>query len=393
MMKGQTTFEKTMIPASKESEMMVLGCMLTHENSLSVAADGLDECDFYYKEHQIVFGALNSIYSKEKPADIHIVAEMLKTAKTLDAAGGVGYLTDLAQYAGTSAYVEEYIQIIRNKSILRKMIQAAGEIKKTAIEEPEDVNSALDDAQSVFFKISQTAHQSVGVSVKNILDGTRAESNTPYLKELQEKQEKYHNRDPNEPLTTGLPSGFNDLDKLLSGLNPANLIIVAGRPSMGKTALGVNIAEHICFNLNKPVAVFSLEMTAEELLNRMICTQAEVSSEKIKTGALDGAEYQRIVSAVSRMNDHTFIIDDQPGLKITDLRARARRLKEVFDIQFLLIDYLQLLSGSKGHFNTENRQTEIAEISRMLKNLARELNIPIICPISAISKSRGKSRT
>ena len=158
------------------------------------------------------------------------------------------------------------------------------------------------------------------------------------------------------------------------------MIIVAGRPSMGKTALGINIAEHICFDLNKPVGVFSLEMTSEELLHRMICTKAEVPSEKIKTGALDGAEYQRIVAAVSEMQDHTFVIDDQPGLKITDLRARARRMKEVYDIQFLLIDYLQLLSGSKGHFNTENRQTEIAEISRMLKNLARELNIPIICP-------------
>lgn len=379
-MKGQTILDKTATPASKESEMMVLGCMLTHQNSLAIGADNLEDNDFYYKEHQIIFSALKSSYSKDRPADVHLIAEMLKTAKTLDSAGGVAYITEVAQYAGTSAYIEEYVGIIRNKSILRKMIQAAGEIKKSAIEQPEDVNSALDDAQSMFFKISQSTNQSIGVSVKNILDGTKAESQTPYLKELQERQEKYHNRDPNEPLTTGIPSGFNDLDKLLGGLNPSNLIIVAGRPSMGKTALGINIAEHICFNLNKPVAIFSLEMTAEELLNRMICTRAEVASEKIKNGALDGAEYQRIVSAVSEMQDHTFIIDDQPGLKITDLRARARRLKEVYDIQFLLIDYLQLLSGSKSTFNTENRQTEIAEISRMLKNLARELNIPIICP-------------
>lgn len=379
-MKGQTILNNTITPASKESEMMVLGCMLTHENSLAIGADRLDENDFYYKEHNLIFAALKNAYSKDKPADVHLIAEILKISNHLDSVGGVSYLTEVAQYAGTSAYIEQYVDIIKNKSILRKMIQAANDIKKNAHEEPEDVNSALDDAQSVFFKISQSTNQSIGISVKNILDGTKAESQTPYLKELQERQEKYHNRDPNEPLTTGIPSGFNDLDKLLGGLNPANLIIVAGRPSMGKTALGINIAEHICFNLNKPVAVFSLEMTSEELLNRMICTQAEVSSEKIKTGALDGAEYQRIVSTVSKMQNHTFIIDDQPGLKITDLRARARRLKEVYDIQFLLIDYLQLLSGSKGHYNTENRQTEIAEISRMLKNLARELNIPIICP-------------
>lgn len=379
-MKEQTILERTMTPASKESEMMVLGCMLTHESALAVGADGLDEYDFYFKEHQQIFYALKSAYTKDKPADVHLVAEILKIAGKLDSVGGVAYITEVAQYAGTSAYIEEYVAIIRNKSVLRKMIQAAGEIKKTATEQPEDVNSALDDAQSMFFKISQSANQSLGTSVKQILDGTKAESKTPYLKELQLRQEKFHNRDPNEPITVGIPSGLNDLDKLIGGLNAANLIIVAGRPSMGKTALGINIAEHICFNLNKPVGVFSLEMTSEELLHRMICTKAEVPSEKIKTGALDGAEYQRIVAAVSEMQDHTFVIDDQPGLKITDLRARARRMKEVYDIQFLLIDYLQLLSGSKGHFNTENRQTEIAEISRMLKNLARELNIPIICP-------------
>jgi replicative DNA helicase len=379
-MTGQMILDKTMTPASKESEMMVLGCMLTHQNSLSVGADRLEENDFYYKEHQLIFGALKRAYSKDKPADVHLVAETLKMDGSLDSSGGISYITEVAQYAGTSAYIEEYVDLIKNKSILRKMIQAANDIKKIALEQPEDVNSALDEAQSKFFKISQSTNKSVGFTVKGILDGTESESKMPYIKDLQERQEKYHNRDPNDIFTTGVPSGFKDLDKMLGGLNPANLIIVAGRPSMGKTAFGVNIAEHICFDLNKPVAVFSLEMNAEELLHRMICKRAEVSSEKIKTGALNGAEYQRIVSAVSAMQNHTFIIDDQPGLKITDLRARARRLKEVYNIQFLLIDYLQLLSGSRGQYNTENRQTEISEISRMLKNLARELNIPIICP-------------
>lgn len=359
---------------------MVLGCMLTDEKALSIGCDALDDKDFYYKEHGIVFESLKSAYSKDKPADVHLIAETLKTAGKLDSAGGISYLTELAQYAGTSAYIEEYAEIIKNKSILRRMIQASNEIKKNAQEQPDDVNSALDEAQSMFFRIGQSVNQNVGVTVSEILDGTKSESKLPYLKELQQRQEAYHQRDPNEPLTTGLPSGFNDLDKLLGGLNPSNLIIVAGRPSMGKTALGINIAEHICFNQNKPVGVFSLEMTSEELLHRVVCTQSEVTSEKIKMGALDGSEYQRIVSAVSKMQDHTFIIDDQPGLKITDLRARARRMKEVYDIQFLLIDYLQLLSGSKSTFNTENRQTEISEISRMLKNLARELAIPIICP-------------
>lgn len=366
-------------PNSKESEMMVLGCMLTKINSLNVAADALDARDFYYTEHQAIFDALKTLFKSDKPADIHLVAEELKRIDKLDDVGGIGYLTSVAQYAGTSAYIEEYVEIIKNKSILRRLIHAAQDIEKVALEEPSDVPGCLDDAQAQLFAISQASNREAGVHIKDVISGVKAESGLPYLKELQDRQEEYLEKGEEASAFTGVPTGFSDLDKMINGLAPSNLIIFAGRPGMGKTAFALNIAEHACFKHDVPVGIFSLEMSAEQLIHRVICSQSEVESSKILTGSIEGHEYQRVVKTVNEMQKHTMIIDDQPGLKITDLRARARRMKEAHNIGFLIIDYLQLLSGSGSHFNSDNRQHEISEISRMLKNLARELNIPVFC--------------
>lgn len=371
-------------PNSKESEMMVLGCMLTSINSLNVAADGLDDSDFYYTEHKIVFSALKNAYKNDKPADVHLICEELKRQDKLNAVGGLAYITTLAQYAGTSAYIEEYINLIRDKAILRSMINAAQVIEKKALEEPQDVQDTLDEAQQLFFQISQSANPAAGKLIGEILSGVKSETTLPFLKELQERQERYQQRGDEEAGITGIPTGFDDLDKLINGLNNSNLMILAARPAMGKTALAINIAENICFKRNIPVGVFSLEMSAEQLVHRIVCSQSEVESDKIKTGSLNGIDYQRIVGAVNQMQNHLMIIDDQPGLKVTDLRARARRMKETYGIGFLMIDYLQLISGS-GSRTQENRQNEISEISRMLKNLARELNIPILC-LSQLSR-------
>lgn len=372
-------------PNSKESEMMVLGCMLTSVNALNIAADFLDDTDFYYTEHKLIFQVLKTAYKGERPADVHLVCEELKRQDRLKAVGGAGYITTLAQYAGTSAYIEEYVNLIRNKSLLRKMISAAQIVEKNALEEPEDVLDTLDNAQRLFFEISQSAHPEGGAQLKEILSGVKAESGMPYLKELQERQERYLQRGPEDLGITGIRTHFIELDKMLNGFNNSNLMILAARPAMGKTALAVNMAENICFRSKVPVGVFSLEMSAEQLIHRAICSQAEVESDKIKTGALNGAEYQRIVATVHEMQNHVMVIDDQPGLKITDLRARARRMKETYKIGFLIIDYLQLVSGTGSSRMQENRQSEISEISRMLKNLARELNIPILC-IAALSR-------
>ncbi|OGN56701.1 MAG: replicative DNA helicase [Chlamydiae bacterium RIFCSPHIGHO2_12_FULL_44_59] len=366
-------------PNSKESEMMVLGCMLTNINALNICADSLQEADFYYREHQIIYSALKAAYRADKPADIHLVGEDLKRQNKLEPVGGISYLTSLAQYAGTSAFIEEYAELVREKSILRQMIASSQRIEKTALEEPNDVLLALDDAQKEFFQISQENQRHGGVSIKDLISGLKAESKLPYLKELQARQEKFQEKGPDEPGITGIPTHFIDLDKMLNGFNNSNLMILAARPAMGKTALAANLAENICFRNHIPVGVFSLEMSASQILHRIICSQSEVESEKIQTGSLSGSEYQRIVAAVNRMQKATMIIDDQPGLKITDIRARARRMKEAYNIGFIIIDYLQLISGSGSMRSIENRQTEISEISRNLKNLARELNIPILC--------------
>lgn len=372
-------------PNSKESEMIVLGCMLTSIGSLNIAADMLEDGDFYYSEHRIIFEVLKSSFLQDKPADVHLVAEELKRREQLKTVGGVAYLTSLAQYAGTAAHIEEYTELVRSKSLLRRMIQSAQAVEKLAFDDPEDVTTTLDLAQQKFFQISQAANTSAGIQIRDLLSGSKATSKLSYLKELQERQELFQTRGPDEGTTTGIPTHFNDLDKLINGLSPSNLMILAARPAMGKTALALNIAENVCFKNNLPVGIFSLEMTADQLLHRIICSQAEVESDKIRTGAINGIEFQRIVSSVNQMQKQTMIIDDSPGLKITDLRARARRMREAHGIEFLVIDYLQLLSGSGMSRSQENRQIEVSEISRLLKTLARELNIPILC-LSQLSR-------
>lgn len=363
-------------PASKDSEMMVLGCMLTNVNSLNTGADLLSEGDFYHKEHKLIFQVLKSAYLQDLPCDIHLTCEELKRQEKLESVGGVAYITTLAQYAGTSAYIEEYARIVKDMSTLRRMVQASQKIQTTSLKIPKDVPGALDQAQQMFFQISQSSTTSDGIDLNQLLLGSRSKAQVPFLKELEDRQEAYAKRGPDDPGITGIPTGFKDLDPMINGLSASNLIIIAGRPAMGKTAISLTIAENVCFKHNVPVGIFSLEMSADQLLHRLICSRSEVESDRIRNGSLNGIEYQRIVGAVNEMQNHTMIIDDQPGLKISDIRARARRMKESHNIGFLIIDYLQLISGS----SIENRQSEVSEISRTLKTLARELDIPVVCP-------------
>lgn len=364
---------------------MVLGCMLTSINALNYAAGKLSDADFYFQEHKTIFQVLKQAYQSDAPADVHLVAEELKRSEKLKAVGGIPYLTSLAQYAGTSAHIEEYTELVHSKALLRRMIHAAQSVEKKALGEPQDVASALDDAQALFFQISQTAGSSAGYLLKELLDGTRGNASQPFLKALEDRQEKYRLRGPNDPGVTGLATHFYDLDKMVNGLGKSNLAILAARPAMGKSALAINIAENVCFKGQMPVGIFSLEMSAEQIVMRMICSQSGVEGSKLQTGSLSSADFQEVVECVNRIRQFTMVIDDQPGLNITDLRSRARRMKEAYGIELLVIDYLQLISGSGSVRSQENRQNEISEISRMLKNLARELNIPVLC-LSQLSR-------
>ncbi|PIS03257.1 MAG: replicative DNA helicase [Chlamydiae bacterium CG10_big_fil_rev_8_21_14_0_10_42_34] len=231
--------KKTRIPPnSKESEMMVLGCMLTNVNALNIAADSLNDLDFYYTEHQTIYTTLKAAYRADKPADIHLIGEELKRQNKLDAIGGISYLTTLAQYAGTSAFIEEYVQLVREKAILRQMVSTAQGIEKVALEEPPDVLAALDQAQSQFFQISQENQKQGGITLKDLISGLKAETKLPYLKELQERQQTFQEKGPGESGITGIPTHFIDIDKMLNGFNNSNFMILAARPSMGKCVTG-----------------------------------------------------------------------------------------------------------------------------------------------------------
>ncbi len=382
---AEAIFSPKVPPSSKESEMMVLGCMLTSVNALNIAADALDEQDFYFSEHKTIFSSLKQAFVKDKPADVHLIAEDLKRQDKLNSTGGVAYLMTLAQFAGTSAYIEEYCQIVKDKALLRRMISAAQVVEKKALDEPQDVHEALDDAQKLFFEIGKATNSKAGVLIGDILSGTSSQSNIPFLKELESRQERYMQKGDGEMSITGIPMQFIDLDRMINGLNNSHLIILAARPAMGKTALAINIAENVCFKSGIPVGVFSLEMTAEQLAHRIVCSQSEVESDKIRTGSLSPNEFHQVVEAVNTIQDHAMLIDDQPGLKISDIRARARRMKEAHGVGLIIIDYLQLITGSGSSRNQESRQNEISEISRMLKTLARELDVPVLC-LSQLSR-------
>lgn len=388
---ADSTLTARVPPNSKESEMMVLGCMLTSLNALNIASDALEEHDFYYSEHRIVFATLKQAFISDKPADVHLIAEELKRQDKLNTVGGVQYLMTLAQFAGTSAYIEEYTDIVKDKALLRRMITAAQVVEKKALDQPADVHEALDDAQKLFFEIGKNTQSKVGFLIGDILSGAQAESTLPFLKELEARQERFMLKGPEDGGITGIPTSFLDLDRMINGLNNSHLIILAARPAMGKTALAINIAENVCFKTGTPVGIFSLEMTGEQLVHRIVCSQSEVESDKIKTGSLSPSEFHHVVEAVNNIQDHSMLIDDQPGLKITDIRARARRMKEAHNVGVIIIDYLQLITGSSSARNQENRQNEISEISRLLKTMARELNVPVIC-LSQLSR-RVEERT
>lgn len=377
--------EKKAPPHSKEAEMMVLGCMLTSPQGLVAGSEHVTEADFYFSEHKLIFRCLFQAYKADKPADVHLVAEELKRQDKLHSVGGIVYLTTIAQYAGTASYIEEYAEIVKNKSTLRQMISVSQLVEKKALDEPQDVDSVLDEAQQLFFKIGQTTNSSAGVLVSDVLQGKTATSPLPFLKDLESRQERYMQLGPSEVGLMGIPTHFTDLDRMLNGLGNSHLIIFAARPGMGKTAIALNIAENVAIKADIPVGIFSLEMTADQLVQRLITSQSEVESNKIRTGALSSSEFHQVVEAVNEIQNHPIIIDDHPGLRITDIRARARRMKERHNIGLIIIDYLQLISGSGSVKTAENRQNEISEISRMLKVLARELDVPIIC-LSQLSR-------
>jgi replicative DNA helicase len=359
---------KRLPPQNIEAEMAVLGAMLIDERVVAEILEILDKNSFYRPEHQVIFESIVNLFDKQKKIDILTVAEELNSRGAIEQVGGSAYLTTLSDFVPTSANCMHYARIVREKSILRMLVSSSTNIIDAAYKQQEDINVILDRAEKVIFEISDKRAEGGYAHIKDIVkDG------------IELIESLYHKKSH----VTGIPTGFNDLDVKTAGLQAGDLIIVAGRPSMGKSALVTSIAEHAAVEENVPVAIFSLEMSKEQLMQRFLCSQAKVSIHKLRTGFLATDEWPMLTSAAGRLSEAPIFIDDTPALNIFELRAKARRLKAHHNIQLIALDYLQMM---RGVYRGESRQQEISEISRAIKALAKEINVPFIA-LSQLSRA------
>jgi len=355
-------------PQNIEAEKSVLGAMLIDEEAIGSALEILNEAWFYEESHRRIYSAILDLYNNRKNVDLITLSEKLKSDGTLDSIGGQTYLSRLIDMVPTSANIEHYATIVKEKGILRMLIANARKIIHDSYESNMDVSDAVDSAEKLIFEISDLKHRQHSVHIKELVKTAIEKIDT-----LSKRQEHI----------TGLATGFSEFDRMTSGLQPSDLVIVAGRPSMGKSALASSILEHVGIDLKKPVAFFSLEMSKEQLVQRMLCSQARIDAHKVRSGYLAAPDWPKLTSAASRLSGASIFIDDTPAISALELRAKARRLKSHHDIQLIVLDYLQLM---RGNTRTDNRQQEISEISRSIKALARELSIPIIA-LSQLSRA------
>lgn len=361
-------------PHSIEAEQSVLGGLLLDNAAFERISDVVAEDDFYRHEHRLIWHHISRLINLSRPADVITVNESLVSAAKADAAGGLGYLNSLAHNTPSAANIRRYAEIVRERSMLRKLVAVADEIAATAFNpQGKEARQLLDEAESRVFKIAQ--------------EGARGSQGfqeiQPLLSQVVERiDELYHREGDSE--VTGIPTGFVDLDRMTSGLQPGDLVIVAGRPSMGKTSFSMNIGEQVAIEQGLPVAVFSMEMGAVQLAMRMIGSVGMLDQHRMRTGKLRADDWPKLTHAVQRMQDAQLYIDETPGLTAVELRARARRLaRQCGRLGLIIIDYIQLMSANG---QGENRATEISEISRSLKSLAKELDCPVIA-LSQLNRS------
>ena len=364
-------------PQNLEAESSVLGGILLENEAINHVLEAVRPEDFYRESHRKIFRAMIELTDRGEPVDLITLSEFLKGRGDLDAVGGTAYLASLADFVPTAANISYYARIVREKAILRSLINAATEIATKGFEEQGNVEEFLDTAEKVIFDISEKKIKAAFVAVGDMIKDT--------LKTVEKLYER-------KEMVTGVPTGFKDLDKLTAGLQPADLIVVAGRPSMGKTAFSLNVAASAAF-AGVGVAVFSLEMAKEQLVLRMLCSEARVDSSRIRAGYLGERDFPKLANAAGRLHEAPIYVDDTPAISVLELRAKARRL--VRDrgkkVGLIVIDYLQLM---RGMGTAANREQEISEISRSLKALAKELNVPVIA-ISQLNRrveDRGDKR-
>jgi len=362
-----TPFEKVP-PQNIEAEMAVLGSMLIDENAIIYAMEILDKDSFYKDSHKKIFEVILNLYNANKAVDIITVSDELKRLGLLDEIGGISALTEMVNSVPTSANVSHYARIVKEKAILRALISNATQIVSLSYESDGNIDEILDKAESLIFEISQNKMQEQPVSLKEI------------VKDSIDTIDKLYQR---KTYVTGVPTGFIDLDQRTSGFQPSDFIVIAGRPSMGKSSFAISIAEHVGVVEKIPIAFFSLEMSKEQLVQRMLCSHARVDAHKVRTGYLSSSDWPRLTAAAGKLSEAPIFIEDTPAISVMELRAKARRLKLQHNIGLVIVDYLQLM---RSNTKAENRQQEISEISRSLKALARELHIPVVA-ISQLSRA------
>lgn len=356
-------------PQNIEAEQAVLGAIFLDASALTLASEILIPEDFYRAAHQKIFHAMLKVADKGEPVDLVTVTAELADAKALEEVGGVSYLSELADSVPTAANVEYYARIVEEKSVLRRLIRTATSIAQDSYTREDEVDVLLNEAEKKIMEISQRKHSGAFQNIKDVL--VQAYDNIEML----------HNR---KGEITGIPTGFTELDRMTAGFQRSDLIIVAARPSVGKTAFALNIAQNVATKTNENVAIFSLEMSAQQLVMRMLCAEGNINAQNLRTGKLTPEDWGKLTMAMGSLSNAGIYIDDTPSIRVSEIRAKCRRLKQESGLGMVLIDYLQLIQGSGR--NRENRQQEVSEISRSLKALARELEVPVIA-LSQLSRS------
>lgn len=357
-------------PQNIEAEQSILGALLMDKDAIIKIADILRPNDFYREDHGSIYQAILKLFEKRKPIDFVTLTNELEKDKKIKEVGGASYITTLVNSVPTSAHVVTYANIVHQKATLRRLISAASNITELGFDETSDLETILDKAESTLFSVSQKYIQQYFTPIKDILE------------ESFERIDKLHKE---KGVLRGVPTGFRDMDNLLAGLQRSDLVILAARPSIGKSSLALNIADHVACDQKMPVGIFSLEMSKEQVIDRFLCMRGSVDSWKLRTGNLDDEDFGKLNYAMGVLSEAPIYIDDAPYLNVMEIRTKARRLQMEHDLGLIIIDYMQLMSGMSSR-GAENRVQEVSEISRSLKALARELNVPVLA-ISQLSRA------
>lgn len=358
-------------PQNTEAEASLLGAILIDSDAIVKVADLVQPVDFYDERHARIYEAALSLYEKHSPIDVLTLSDQLKNTGMLDLVGGASYLTELTNFVPTAAHADRYADIISQKSMRRRLIKASQTITNLGYDEAQSLQELIEGAESTLFEVSQKHVKQDVESIENILS-----SSFDRLDELHKDKGKLR----------GVSTGYKELDNVLAGFQPSDLIILAARPSMGKSALALNFAHNVAVKSDMPVLMFSLEMSKEQLVDRMLAAEAGVNSWNLRTGNLTDSDFEKIGQAMGTLSEAKIYFDDTPGITVSDMRTKARREAHQRPLGLIIVDYLQLMSGGAKYGGTENRVQEISEISRGLKGIARELKVPIIA-LSQLSRS------